>query len=111
MFCGVAIYPRAIISPGIYGDYAAFTSPRCCVISAEFAVKSEVTSHLSILQLYVAVPQGVANIIDAALQAGAAVALLGATCSVPEEEAMSAAAFALGARRCTPVASYVPSSA
>ena len=37
---------------------------------------------------------------DAALDAGAAVALLGATCSVPEEEAMSAAAFALGVRRC-----------
>jgi len=44
-------------------------------------------------------PAGVANIIDAALEAGASVALLGATCSVPEEQAMSAAAFALGARR------------
>ena len=41
-----------------------------------------------------------ADIIDAALDNGAAVALLGATCSAPEEEALSAAAFALGARRC-----------
>ena len=44
-----------------------------------------------------------ADIIDTALDAGAAVALLGATCSAPEEEALSAAAFALGARRCAPM--------
>jgi len=62
-----------------------------------------VTKKLTALGSDLMLPAGVANIIDAALEAGAAVALLGATCSVPEEQAMSAAAFALGARRRAPV--------
>lgn len=42
---------------------------------------------------------GVADIIDSALEEGVPIALIGATCSGLDEGAISAASFALGARR------------
>ena len=48
---------------------------------------------------YLHLPSGIGEFIDTALAKGAAVGLLAGTCSIPEEQIMTAALFALGEER------------
>lgn len=63
--------------------------------------------HCSTASLYGNATAGITEFIDTALDKGAAIGLLAGTCSIPEEQILTAALFALGEERTQQLHTFV----